>query len=64
MRRYASASTIPASAIYAWQLLGTSVYQVNPFGAHSLMLHRPALDRGQSVRNFVSFIYISEKILS
>jgi hypothetical protein len=61
MRRYASNSTIPDSALYAWQTLGTSVYHVNPFGAHSLLLHRPALDRGQAVSNFMIFIHVSGK---
>lgn len=49
MRRYTSNSGIPSSALYAWLELGNSVYQNNPDGARSLMLHRPALDRGQEV---------------
>ncbi|CAF1477286.1 unnamed protein product [Adineta ricciae] len=49
MRRYSSNQTIPSSALYAWQDLGNSVYHLNPNRAYSLMLRRPALDRGQSI---------------
>jgi hypothetical protein len=61
MRRYPSDQPIPGSALYAWQELGNSVYQKNPLGAHSLMLHRPALDRGQGVSNKLECIFMSKE---
>ncbi|CAM4853056.1 unnamed protein product [Rotaria socialis] len=51
MRRYTSTDAIPSSALYAWQLLGNSVYHNNPHGADTLMLGRPGLD-GQQVAHF------------
>jgi hypothetical protein len=62
MRRYASNSTIPSSALYAWQALGDSVYHKNPEGVHSLMLRRPALDRSQAVSN-IGHLYIRKEFV-
>ncbi len=52
MRRYASDNTIPDSALQAWQALGNSVYQDNPYRAYSLVLRRPALNRNPTVSGF------------
>jgi hypothetical protein len=49
LRRYSSDHPVPAAALYAWQLLGNSVYKQNVGGAQSLMLNRPGLNKGQSV---------------
>jgi hypothetical protein len=51
LRRYSNDHGVPASALYAWQLLGNSVYKKNVGGAHSLMLNRPRSNAGQSVNN-------------
>jgi len=61
MRRYASNNTIPGSVVYAWQTLGNSVYYVNRYGSHSLMLERPALNLGQGVSNSMIFLHRLEK---
>ncbi len=61
MRRYTSNNTIPDSALFAWQALGNSVYQDNPFGVHSLILRRPGFGRSQGVSRFVSLLYVSDK---
>jgi hypothetical protein len=58
MRRYESDHPVPSSALYAWQLLGDSVYKNNPNGERSLMLSRPRLDRGQDV-SFVNILKTS-----
>ena len=52
VRRYTEKEQIPGSAIYAWQLLGNSVYKDNPYGGDSIMLRRPRLYREQDVRFF------------
>ncbi|CAF4019656.1 unnamed protein product, partial [Adineta steineri] len=49
MRRYESDHPIPGSALYAWQLLGDSVYAKNPRGDGSMMLYRPRLNGGQDI---------------
>jgi hypothetical protein len=54
MRRYACSNAVSEDALNAWQVLGSSVYHDNPFRAGSLILHRPAFGRSQSVRNFLS----------
>jgi hypothetical protein len=51
MHRYTGNQPIPVSAIYAWQLLGNSVYQKNLFGDGSLMLYRPRLYRTPQVNS-------------
>jgi len=51
---------MPASALYAWQALGNSVYHLNPGGVHALLLRRPALDRNQGV-SYINVIYIHQK---
>jgi len=51
MRRYSNDHPVPASALYAWQLLGNSVYKQNVDGDGSLMLYRPRLNTEQSVSN-------------
>lgn len=50
-RRYANQNPIPQAALSAWQALGNSVYLDNPSRSGSILLHRPALGRSQSVRN-------------
>ncbi|CAF2332971.1 unnamed protein product [Rotaria sp. Silwood2] len=63
LRRYASKDAIPASALYAWQVLGNSVYQENPHGAHSLMLHRPALDKSQAIHFDLKSLFFAWELL-
>jgi hypothetical protein len=53
MRRYTSTDAIPSSALYAWQLLGNSVYHNNPYGAGTLMLGRPGLGGQQIVSGII-----------
>ena len=48
-RRYGNTKSVPDAAVNAWQQLGHSVYQDNPSRSGSLLLHRPALGRSQSV---------------
>lgn len=50
LHRYTGDQSVPVSALTAWQLLGNSVYKQNTVGAFSLMLDRPGLNMGQSVR--------------
>lgn len=57
MRRYESDHPIPSSALYAWQLLGNSVYLNNPSGDRSVMLGRPSISNGQDV-SFVDVLHI------
>lgn len=49
MRRYTSDGPIPISALYAWQLLGYSVYLRNVVGDRPIMLSRPKLNDEQNV---------------
>ncbi|CAF0843551.1 unnamed protein product [Rotaria sordida] len=63
LRRYASNDAIPGPALYAWQLLGNSVYQKNPYGASSLMLHRPALNRGQGINFDLKSLFLAWELL-
>jgi hypothetical protein len=49
LRRYSNDHPAPVSTLNAWVLLGNSVYKQNIAGAHSLMLNRPGLNRGQAV---------------
>lgn len=48
-RRYSQDRPVPATALFAWQELGSSVYRDNPHGSHSLLLRRPDFDMGQGV---------------
>lgn len=56
MHRYSGENPIPASAIYAWQLLGNSVYLDNPSGDRSIMNSRPGLNRQREVNIFLKYI--------
>jgi hypothetical protein len=53
LHRYSSDHPIPGSALYAWQLLGNSVYKQNTAGSHSLMLNRPGLNNLQDVSSIL-----------
>jgi len=47
--RYTGVNPTPASVIYAWLLLGNSVYYDNPYGDGSIMLSKPGLYYEQDV---------------
>ena len=47
--RYGSDRPVPDTAIYAWQILGSSVYLNNPDGDRSVMLSRPQFYDEQDV---------------
>jgi hypothetical protein len=49
MHRYTGVHPTPASVIYAWQLLGNSVYHDNPYGDRPILLSRPGLYYEQDV---------------
>jgi len=55
IHRYSGDQPVPGSALYAWQLLGNSVYQNNTSGDGSIMLNRPVLYMEQGV-SFYKYI--------
>lgn len=57
MRRYLSNDQTPSSVLYAWQLLGNSVYRDNPHGSETLILSRPRLTNQQNVAFLYYLLY-------
>ncbi|CAF1180962.1 unnamed protein product [Adineta steineri] len=63
LRRYESAHPVPSSALYAWQLLGDSVYGKNPNGDSSVMLSRPELDGEQDINFDLKSLFSAWELL-
>jgi hypothetical protein len=65
IHRYTGDQPVPGSALYAWQLLGNSVYQNNTSGDGSIMLNRPVLYMEQGVSFYKYIKYdLSSKIFN
>ncbi|CAF3670333.1 unnamed protein product [Rotaria sordida] len=63
MRRYIGDPQVPSSALYAWQLLGNSVYQKNLYGDRSIMLSRPGLYREQDINFDIKSLLLAWELL-
>ncbi|CAF4750040.1 unnamed protein product [Rotaria sp. Silwood1] len=63
MRRYTGDRPVPSSALYAWQLLGNSVYRKNLYGDRSIMLSRPRLNREQDVNFDMKSLFLAWELL-
>ncbi|CAF1296952.1 unnamed protein product [Rotaria sordida] len=63
MRRYIGDPQVPSSALYAWQLLGNSVYQKNLYGDRPIMLSRPGLYREQDINFDIKSLLLAWELL-
>ncbi|CAF1659115.1 unnamed protein product, partial [Adineta ricciae] len=61
--RYGSDRPVPDTAIYAWQILGTSVYLNNPDGDRSVMLSRPELYDEQDINYDLTALFSAWELL-
>ncbi|CAF3091588.1 unnamed protein product, partial [Rotaria sp. Silwood2] len=63
LRRYTGDHPVPGTALYAWQLLGNSVYQKNLYGDRSIMLSRPRLNREKDINFDLKSLFSAWELL-
>ncbi|CAF2721028.1 unnamed protein product [Rotaria sp. Silwood2] len=54
---------VPDSALYAWQLLGNSVYRKNLYGDHPIMLSRPRVNIEQDINFDIKSLLLAWELL-
>ncbi|UJR13358.1 hypothetical protein I4U23_000375 [Adineta vaga] len=62
-RRYGNNQSLPKTALYAWKILGNSVYHDNPYGDRSVMLSRPKLYDQQDINFDLKLLFSAWELL-